>query len=210
MNSNYLVDGAIYRMGSYRHRLNETLTDADHADLYERLLHAPHSAAVEIAYTHFKHETIAQYRDLLDTGLTVVFHYGDNEYPCSTDMLNDLRNGHLFTRLSEGDDLPGDHPMSYPLGKGFGNGALMLNDIFRAVHDALGHGGSLGSFGVNGEKKAWIAHRTHYSSEALPALWCETRGQSAWTNAYGDHASLPLKDRPFAQQKAGFPSYLYI
>jgi hypothetical protein len=42
-----------------------------------------------------------------------------------------------------------------------------------------------------------------YSQAALVALWCETRGQSAWTNRHADHAALPLKERPFATQKAG-------
>jgi hypothetical protein len=97
----------------------------------------------------------------------------------------------------------------------------VLNDVFRAVHDTIGHGVSGGSFGVAGERAAWIAHRETFPKEALPALWNETRGQAAWTNA-GPHMRgvdvmgktyllgpkdpgfIPLKNRPFSEQKAGW------
>ena len=119
-------------------------------------------------------------------------------YANSQEMLNDVwDNQTLIVRRSFGrgyQDIPEDHPMAeLRLG-------LPFNDYFRAVHDVLGHAATFSGFGPKGEKTAWLNHRATMPPEALNALWCETRGQNAWTNFYGNHASLPLKDRPFAPQ----------
>lgn len=204
-------------LGDYRHTLYTS--GADHracAEHYEAMQHTPDAYSTEVSYVHFKHQTMAQYADLLSSGLAVEYHDGEHDYPNSAAMLADLNNDHLWTLRTDpkGHGLPQDHPMleiaAYEKDEdGYGQ-SLLLNDIFRAVHDALGHGGAHSSFSLNGEFEAWGAHRTHYSYDALPALWCETRGQSAWTNCYGDNGLLPLKDRPYADQKAGHPGHLYI
>lgn len=195
--------------GQYNHPLTLDAVD-DHvtAYAYEHMKHDPHAFPVELAYLHFKHETMAQYHDILATGLTVEFFDGEDvltPYPGSGYMLTDIRAGHLWTlatSLTQG--FPIDHPMLELID------GRPLNDYFRAVHDINGHFATESSFGPNGERTAWRNHRTFYTREALPALWCETRGQAAWTNAYGDHASLPLRSRPFATQKAGTPPKKFV
>ena len=171
---------------------------------YARLSHAPHDSRVIESYRSFRDQTLSQWYRLLESGLTVEFHTGDHDYPNSAAMLADLATGHLWTlSTAAAGELPADHPMAAPVD--LGTYSRPLNDLFRAVHDALGHGISGGSFGPLGEFAAWKAHRALYSRTALAALWCETRGQSTWTNFYADHASLPLPLRPFADQRAGWP-----
>jgi hypothetical protein len=47
-----------------------------------------------------------------------------------------------------------------------------------------------------------------YSDKALPALAAETLAQNAWVN-FGPHSGLPVKERPFSDQKAyAFPPEL--
>jgi hypothetical protein len=194
-------------MRTYSHPLNSAAADHTLAAYeYDALVHEPSNAAVARSYARFREQTVQQWNDIIVSGLTVDFHDGDHNYASSADMFANLAAGHLYTYATDAADaqLPTDHPM-LPVVTMHNGRALMLNDVFRAVHDVNGHLRSGGSFALSGEYAAWKEHRTLYSAEALAALWCETRSQSAWTNRFGDHASLPLKDRPFAAQKAGMP-----
>jgi len=125
-------------------------------------------------------------------------------------MMADVAAGHLWTLRTDSADsqMPADHPMLEQVAD-YGTG-LVYNDIFRAVHDVNGHVASGGNFALSGEYLAWLTHRDTYSQGALSALWCETRGQSSWTNRWADHASLHLAQRPFAAQKAGMPPYTLV
>lgn len=175
---------------------------------YDGMVHNP--AAVQSTYASFELDTVDQWNDLIDS-YTIEFHDGDHNYPSSAAMFADIATGHLWTYRTnpETDQIPTDHPMLWTVTDKRGD-TYLLNDIFRAVHDLNGHMRSGGSFSLSGEFKAWIAHRDLYSRNALSALWCETRGQSAWTNAYGSHSDLPLRDRPFAQQKAGLAPLILV
>ena len=42
---------------------------------------------------------------------------------------------------------------------------LVFNDLFRAVHDALGHGKEGFQFGPRGELNAYLAHSRMFSPE---------------------------------------------
>lgn len=184
------------------------LDDTIAANAYDAMRHNPTSFEVELSYLHFRHETLRQWHEL-PSWLIVSFHEGAHDYPDSAAMFDDIDSGHLWTRLSIADRLPIDHPMNLELPR-TEFGSLVLNDVFRAVHDVNGHyraheAGLTASFGPIGERNAWLTHRRQYSDAALPALWCETRGQSAWVNAFADHADMPLPNRPFATQKAGMP-----
>jgi hypothetical protein len=179
------------------------------AGAYNALAHRPESFAVKLTYLHFEAETLAQWGDILADGLTVEFHDGVHNYASSHDMINDVTNNrHLYTYRTntETDQIPADHPML----RSVAGTDLLLNDVFRAVHDVNGHVATGGSFALSGERTAWEHHRNMYSRDALAALWCETRGQSAWTNRWADHETLPLRYRPFAPQKAGIPSNLFV
>lgn len=205
---------------TYVHPVTENAKDdAMAAMYYDAMLHKPLSAFVQLAYVHFKHETITQYLNILAGDIWPIWHGGDHEFTASADMFKvldaggDLYTRHTFMAGDDADMLP-NHPMKEEVNPYLGEAGrrsqpLMLNDVFRFVHDINGHWGSPAakhfSFGPNGERNAWLRHRNMYSREALPALWCETRGQSAWTNAYADHADKPLSERPFAQQKCGTP-----
>lgn len=172
------------------------------ASTYAAMTHRPETFDVELSYLHFRHETMAQWYDIIDSGLSVEFHdnvedpYGNE----SARMFEDIARGHLWTYRTQPGQLPTDHPMAAPVFPILG---ILLNDIFRAVHDVNAHNPIKASFGPSGEYAAWLQHRERYSYSALAALWCETRGQSAWTNFTPGHESLPLRDRPFATQKAG-------
>lgn len=173
---------------------------------YENMIHTPRDPRVVRSYRAFRSDTMAQWFDIVNSGLRVEFHTGDHDYPNSAAMFADMAQGHLWTYLTDAEDaqLPEGHPMLELVTTHDGR-RLMLNDVFRAVHDVNGHGRSGGSFALSGEFKAWETHRAMYRATAHAALWCETRGQSAWTNRWADHASLPLAQRPFASQKAGWP-----
>lgn len=200
--------------------LNDTLT----AERYDAMKHAPRDFQVQLSYLHFKHETLAQYFDILSAGIRPIWDDGRREYHSSADMFEDANHGAICVRHTvwSGDvnDMPLDHPMhetvdAYlpPDPPGVLLPSLMLNDVFRFVHDINGHYGGYDakhhSFGPNGERAAWQRHRNLYSRTALLALWCETRGQAAWVNAFDDHASMKQSERPFAEQKSGMvPTWL--
>lgn len=176
------------------------------ARVYAELAHRPSDSAVVFTYAAFERDTMEQWRNIVNSGLRVEFHDGAHHYASSAAMFADLAQGHLWTYLTDPADsqIGEDHPMLGVVARYMGRD-LYLNDVFRAVHDVNGHGRSGGSFALSGEFEAWKTHRAMYSRGALAALWCETRGQSAWTNRWADHASLPLAQRPFAVQKAGLP-----
>lgn len=201
----------------YSHPAPLNLNDVDAANAYDLMQDVSGSYLAGVLYRSFEHETYRQWRAIVRAGLRIDFHAGDHDYHNSAAMHADIDSGHLWTRLSDNDGLPVGHPMAAPspfFTRAWIDGArrtrrLLLNDIFRAVHDVNGHHGLVDaprySFGPNGERNAWLRHRQTYPVGALAALWCETRGQSAWTNDFADHRALALPDRPFAVQKVGLP-----
>ena len=83
---------------------------------------------------------------------------------------------------------------------------VLANDLFRAVHDAFGHGLEGAGFRAQGEENAWQAHARMFTGPALGALTSETRGQNSWLN-YGPHGetnqTAKVEDTVFAEQKTG-------
>jgi len=69
------------------------------------------------------------------------------------------------------------------------------NDMFRAVHDTFGHGGTGRNFSADGEEAAWRSHSQMFSRQARPAMTTETRGQNSVNNFGG------LAPGEFAEQK---------
>lgn len=179
--------------------LDIALDDHEAARAYSSMQHNVSDPRVAESYRAFIAETLAQWRDVLDE-IDVDFIEGEpycfEGKPSSAEMFRDLDRGHLLTRLTiqsgDFDATPADHFMREP------HGLLVMNDVFRAVHDVNGHYGGEGakhySFGPNGERNAWIRHRRMYSETAHLALWCETRGQAASYAVTGE----------FAPQKCGY------
>lgn len=83
---------------------------------------------------------------------------------------------------------------------------VVANDLFRAVHDAFGHGLEGAGFRADGEENAWQAHVRLFTGPAVGALTTETRGQNSWLN-FGPYSernrTAKVEDTIFAEQKTG-------
>lgn len=178
------------------------------ASFYEGMEHNPNHAFVVATYATFKRVVLRQWEELRSSGITFIASL-DDPYPNSKTMRADVEdNCRLMVYADNGATLPDDHPMKQKVDAGV-EGFTVFNDIFRGVHDVMGHVVSGGEFGPKGENAAWLAHRDTMPKLALPALWCETRGQNLWTNFWADHAKMPMPERPFGEQKVGpVPMYL--
>lgn len=146
-------------------------------------------------------------------------------YKNSSEVIRDIRTHNKLKVLKtdansfgpEGSDFS-THPLLEDSGRVDANGVpLSYNDLFRAVHDAIAHGMYADQFGPIGEEGAWNTHiRTLNDPWARWALTTETRGQNSWINYNksrffkntdrllqpGEEGYVPIKDRPFADQKA--------
>ncbi len=165
---------------------------------------------VRQAYQALAKEVLRQYRAL---PIKVEVLAGQGEpYRNSDEMRRDiLDNNHLFVFGTTPDTFgpPGVSFKGHPLLKQSGlvdeNGyPLLFNDLLRAVHDYYAHAMAPTQFGPKGEEAAW---KNHMSMTGDPyarwALTAETRGQNSWVNFRGDlDPAVPVKDRPFARQKA--------
>lgn len=186
------------------------LTDAEsrrEAEYYDIMEHDAQHPAVQESYRFLLQDLCDQYRIALDNGFTCTPFLGGGEpYSSSRDMMRDISKKKLMFLRTEvtntsSSALPVDHPMSHTT---VVNGVEMSNnDIFRVVHDVWAHGDGH-SFSPEGEARAWWTHRNCIDPRGWMALWCETRGQNVWTN-FGPQAvpGSPLRERPFAPQKAG-------
>jgi hypothetical protein len=192
------------------------------ADAYEQAQHNPSDAEVKTAYDAFGKETLAQWDYLTKQGVTFEPWLKEGQpYKNSAEAVADVRtNRHLFfypteAGYGEAGTAGMEHPLLTKSGRKHGERELLLNDIFRAVHDYFGHAKEGYEFGPRGEYNAYLAHSSMYSDAAKPALAAETLGQNSWVN-YGKHlrdqsGQLIQKgqpgykaatERPYAQQKA--------
>lgn len=190
------------------------------ADYYDSAKHDPQNPEVQKAYDALTRETLAQYDAMVGAGIQVEPYTGRGEpYKNSTEMMRDVReNKHLYFLKTEGAFGEGAIDTGNPLladsGRKIGDTPLLVNDVFRAVHDFFGHTADGYEFGPRGEYNAYLAHSRMFSDEAKPALAAETLAQNAWVN-FGPHlrrtdGSLPvpgdvdfkpLANRRFADQK---------
>lgn len=130
-----------------------------------------HDVRANPAYAAFCRETVAQYHFLIGRpefgglGLTVRV-VDEDPYQDLDSLVADLEARRLLVFASAASGNP--HPY---LSDG-------ENDMFRAVHDAFGHGASGRGFDADGEEAAWLKHSRMYSRLARRALTTETRGQN--------------------------------
>lgn len=165
---------------------------------------------VRKAYTELKKETIRQFNTL---PVKVEVFTGKGEpYKNSDAMRRDiLDNNHLYIYATTpetfgpaGQDFS-KHPLLEQTGiKDINGYPMVANDLFRAIHDYFAHGMSQTQFGPKGEEAAWKNHMAATNNPwARWALTMETRGQNSWVNFRPDlDRKTPVKDRPFAEQKA--------
>jgi hypothetical protein len=186
------------------------------ADAFEVMAHAPDDPEVRAAFEALAKETVAQWQAIKETGLVVEFNQDGDPYGNPRNAIRDVReNNHLFIFPTEegygteGDESANgeDNPMLRPVeGEFFGGRPVLVNDIFRAVHDYFGHVKEGVGFRARGEENAWAQHMPMYSPLAQRALSTETRGQNSWVN-FGPHGEFNATanggDTVYAAQKVG-------
>lgn len=191
------------------------------ADYFQNVAkHEPDSPEVQRAYQALADETIEQYKAMIDAGIEPEPYNGVGEpYASSEELIRDVRdNKHLYFLRTDGSFGQGTQGSYNPLleksGLKIGDFELLVNDVFRVVHDYFGHTQRGFQFGPRGELNAWKSHSRMYSDAAQGALAAEALAQNAWVN-FGQHlrrddGSIPKKgdpdyvppqDRPFAEQK---------
>jgi hypothetical protein len=180
------------------------------SDAYEAMEHNPNDPEVKEAYQAMADETMEQHKSITDAGYTFEIWEGKGEpYANSQEMIDDVRNNkHMYILSTEKDF--GDTPITEqqrtenPLLKDSGvkdvNGKpLLINDVFRGVHDFFGHTERGNSFGAKGEENAWDVHARMYSDKARRAMTTETRGQNSYVNFSGVNDAANAKFKQAAQ-----------
>jgi hypothetical protein len=215
------------RQGEYV-QVNEELARSI-ADAYDKMPHAPQDPAVKEAYADLIRQTKAQYDALIDDGYVFTFFdsnsdpYGGNPWNAMRDLRANKRMAVYGTYDGYGTEgITGaavdDNPMLADTGLKWIDQSGVLrpvtaNDLFRAVHDAFGHGLEGAGFRARGEENAWRAHVRLFTGPAVGAITSETRGQNSWLNfgPYGEkNLKALLEDAVFAEQKTGLmPSWTW-
>lgn len=186
------------------------------ADEYDKMKHAPDDPAVKASYEAMAKETLAQWQAIKKTGLQVewIKPGQDDPYAASPRLaaMDVIDNNHWWgfpTDLGYGTADPTerhDNPMLQPTGEVVDGRKLVVNDVFRIVHDYFGHFKEGVGFRADGEENAWRSHAAMYSPLARAAMTAETRGQNSWVN-YGPHGeknrTASGADTVFAPQKIG-------
>jgi len=194
------------------------------SDAYAQMKHDPQNRRVKEAYQNLIKQTIAQYEALvkagykfwfLDTNIPSNIKYVESPYNAIRDLRQNREMGVFPTTDGFGSselDVSGNPLMEetqfmWPVGGP--NGQLkpvLANDLFRAVHDAFGHGLEGAGFRARGEENAWQAHVRLFTGSAIGAITTETRGQNSWLN-FGPHGennrTAKTEDTIFADQKTG-------
>lgn len=192
------------------------------AQSFETSPHAPLNPLTRLAYQRFCNETREQFALLRDAGLSIEpWDHEGQPYSGSADMAADVHGGHIhffLTKRGHGnadDDLDQrTNPLLQPAKVTLDGHKLVVNDLFRVVHDVLGHAIHGFQFGPLGEENAWRSHRATFSPLAAWAMTTETRGQNSWFNfgphvlnaagkpiRRGDPGFVPANTRPYALQK---------
>jgi hypothetical protein len=194
------------------------------ADAYEEMENNPQDPKVKEAYKDLIAQTIAQYQALADAGYKFWFmdlnipsniEYASTPYNSLRDMRENKQMGVFPTTDGYGSNeldvvdnpMLADTGIMWPVGGIDGEmKPVLANDLFRAVHDAFGHGLEGAGFRARGEENAWQAHVRLFKGPAVGAITSETRGQNSWLNfgPYGEaNRNAKVEDTVFADQKVG-------
>jgi hypothetical protein len=184
---------------------------------YEAMQNNPNDPEVRAAYTALVEETLAQYEMVKATGLQIEFVQGEDPYAGNPwGAVDDVRdNNHIWVFSTEdgygregiSDQQRAENPMLAVVeGETWGGQPVLVNDVFRVVHDYFGHIKTGVGFRAGGEENAWRAHSSMFTPLARRALTSETRGQNSWLN-FGPHGEANrdalIGDTVFAEQKIG-------
>ena len=190
---------------------------------YEKMEHAPSNPRVKLAYRDLVRQTKAQYQALADAGYRFWFvdpgkdaAYLESPWNAIRELRSNKSMGVYPTEHGFGSSdkfSPDENPLleetdiQWPVGGLDGPlKKVLVNDLFRAVHDAFGHGLEGAGFRARGEENAWQAHVRLFTGPAVWALTSETRGQNSWVN-YGPYGEFNRTAKPgetvYADQKTG-------
>lgn len=188
------------------------------ADEFDKEKHDPNDPEVKASYAAMAKETLAQWDTIKQSGLQVEWVKKGQADPYSASP-----------RLAALDVSENNHWWGFPTDQGFGSGPeaavyekdnpllakagfkidgrdVVVNDVFRIVHDMMGHLKEGNGFRADGEENAWRSHAAMYSETARPAMTNETRGQNSWVN-YGPYGATnrtaSAENTHFAPQKIG-------
>lgn len=195
------------------------------ADAYEEMENNPQDSRVKKAYAEMIKQTKAQYQALVDAGYKFWFidvtkpdniDYISSPFNAMRDLRQNKQMGVFPTEAGFGSNEEVDvskNPLLEDTGIMWASGGLdgemmpvTANDLFRAVHDAFGHGLEGSGFRARGEENAWQAHSRLYTGDAIGAMTSETRGQNSWVNfgPFGEqNRTASAEDTVFADQKVG-------
>jgi hypothetical protein len=164
------------------------------ANAYEAMQNNPNDPEVRAAYKALARETMEQHKEFDKAGFIIEIN-NKEPYNNAQEMIDDLRENRrikIFSTESGFGDTPitdkqrKENPLLRDSGKKDANGKpLLINDIFRAIHDFYGHAELGNGFGAIGEENAWNVHARMYSPLARRAMTTETRGQNSWVNFSG-------------------------
>lgn len=170
------------------------------SDAYAEMQHTPNDPAVREAYRELIRQTTAQYQALVDAGYQFWFidtkqesnkQYASSPWNAIRELRSSKRMGVFPTNdgFGTGTFDPAANPLleetafEWPIGGPDGPmQPVLANDLFRAVHDAFGHGLEGAGFRAQGEENAWQAHVRLFHGPAVAAITTETRGQNSWLN----------------------------
>ena len=193
------------------------------AEEYEKMKHDPQDSKVKEAYANLIKQTIAQYEILKEAGYEFYFFdetndpYNGSPWQAMRELRVEKRMGVFATEAGFGSGATelnvNDNPLLADTGFEWGFGSIdgqkkrvLANDLFRAVHDAFGHGLEGSGFRARGEENAWQSHIRLFTGSAKGAITSETRGQNSWLN-YGkfgeQNRTAKVEDTIFADQKTG-------
>jgi hypothetical protein len=181
------------------------------AAAYSAMEHNPHDPDVAASYAAMISETLAQFQLIKQLGIKIEFIKGDDPYTKGPiEVLYDIRdNNHMWVFPTESgfgtENVIEDNPLKAMTDEVVDGRQLMVNDIFRIVHDVFGHAKEGNGFGAIGEENAWQSHAIMYSPLALKAMTSETRGQNSWVNfgPHGEQNKANPKQTIYADQKVG-------
>ena len=146
--------------------------------------HAPQNPQVRAAYQNLIEQTLAQYRALEAAGYRFYLvdetndPYGGNPWNAMRDLRANQVMGVFATEAGFGSGATDlnveDNPLLADTGLRWGYGTpdgpvkrVLANDLFRAVHDAFGHGLEGAGFRAEGEENAWQAHADLFKIDHL-------------------------------------------
>lgn len=167
------------------------------------MIHQPMSPVVVSSYSAFIDQLVSQWRMCVDAGIEFCLSPDSPKSSKELFAIIDSLGVCPILPTTMAGTLPKDHPMANTVKINVGGKPLCANDVFRGVHDIVGHYIPDADFSPKGEFRAWVAHDSTLRCDSWLELFCETRGQNADTNFLDGAHLIPRANRKFAEQKCG-------